>query len=99
MTRLQRAHYVGVNALGASVKITDFLVMDTNGDEISADAFGNNLAFNCWVCSHPVLAIALENQRGSDEDHLAVCRGCGTGYFLDVRSHAEKLYVHSDEAL
>jgi hypothetical protein len=52
-----------VKALGASVKITDFLVMDRNGDEISADAFGNNLAFNFWVCSHPVLAIALAKRR------------------------------------
>jgi hypothetical protein len=29
------------------VKITNFLIMDTNGVEIEADAHGNNLAFSC----------------------------------------------------
>lgn len=76
------------------MKITDFLVMDTNGDEIEADPHGNNLAFICWECDYSVLAVALENQRGSDEDHPARCRGCGTCYFLDVRPNTEKLYVH-----
>ncbi len=80
------------------MKITGFLVMDTHGDVMPADAFGNNLAFCCWECEHPVLAIALENQRGSDEEHPAICKGCGTRYFLDVRAHAEKLYVHSNTA-
>lgn len=76
------------------MKITDFLIMDTNGDEIEADPHGNNLAFGCWNCGHPVLAVALENQRGSDEEHPATCRACGTKYFLDIRPHAEKLYIH-----
>ena len=77
------------------MKITDFLIMDGAGEEIPADAFGNNVAFLCEECGHPVLATALENQRGSDEEHPATCRGCGTSYFLDVRSHAEKLYIHT----
>jgi hypothetical protein len=68
--------------------------MDTNGDEIDADSHGNNLAFSCPLCEYPVLAVALDNQRGSDEHHPAHCRGCGTGYFLDVRPHTKKLYVH-----
>ena len=76
------------------MKITDFLVMDTNGDEIDADPHGNNLAFSCPLCEYPVLAVALDNQRGNDEHHPAQCRGCGTGYFLDVRPQTEKLYVH-----
>ncbi len=76
------------------MKITDFLTMDGNGDEILADAHGNNIAFSCSECGHPILAVALENQRGSDEDHPAVCKGCGAKYFLDVRTHMEKLYVH-----
>jgi transcription elongation factor Elf1 len=77
--------------------ITDFLVMDGNGDEIHADPFGNNVAFECPNCGHPVLAIALDNQRGSDEEHPAKCRGCGRSYFLDVRVQAEKLYIHELE--
>lgn len=76
------------------MKITDFLTMDDNGVEIVADAHGNNLAFSCSKCRHPVLAIALENQRGSDEGHPSACKGCGTKYFLDVRPQSEKLYVH-----
>jgi hypothetical protein len=40
------------------------------------------------------LATALDNQRGSDEDHPTECKGCGRRYFLDVRPHMEKLYIH-----
>ena len=76
------------------MKITDFLVMDTDGELIAADPHGNNIAFCCFKCGHPLLAVALEHQRGSDEDHPVVCRGCGSGYFLDVRLHANKLYIH-----
>ena len=77
------------------MKITDFLTMDGMGVEIQADAHGTNIAFSCSGCGHPVLAVALENQRGSDEEHPAICKGCGAKYFLDVRAHMEKLYVHS----
>ena len=77
------------------MKITNFLVLDTNGSEIPGDPHGNNLAFCCWVCGHPVLAVALDNQRGSDEEHPASCRSCSTQYFLDVRPQAEKLYIHA----
>ena len=76
------------------MKITDFLVMDSLGEEIPADPHGNNVAFECVICGHPVLAVALEDQRGSDEKHPAECRGCGTGFFLDVRMRAQKLYIH-----
>lgn len=77
------------------MKITEFLIMNSTGAEIKADAFGNNVAFLCWNCGHPVLATALENQRGSDEEHPAACKGCGKSYFLDIRAQAEKLYIHA----
>ncbi len=76
------------------MKITDFLIMDGDGNEIPADAYGNSVAFSCSGCGHPVLAAASDNQRGSDEEHPAECKGCGRRYFLDVRSHREKLYIH-----
>lgn len=76
------------------MKITDFLVMDGDGNEIEADPFGNNVAFACPNCSHPVLAIALDDQRGSDEEHPTECRGCHRSYFLDVRPQTEKMYIH-----
>ena len=76
------------------MKITDFLVMDHYGDQIDADPHGNNIAFCCFDCGHPILAVALENQRGFDEVHPAACRGCKVKYFLDIRSNAGKLYIH-----
>ena len=79
------------------MKITGFLTMDTNGLEILADAHGNNIAFCCMECGHPVLATALENQRGSDEYHPATCKRCSVRYFLDVRPQAGKLYIHVAE--
>jgi transcription elongation factor Elf1 len=79
------------------MKITDFLIMDGDGNALPADAFGNNVAFACRGCGHPVLAIANENQRGSDEAHPTACKGCGRGYFLDVREGAQKVYIHAVE--
>lgn len=76
------------------VRITDFLVMNGDGDRIQADPHGNNVAFNCFDCEHPIVAVALENQRGSDEEHPAVCRGCGAEYFLDPRQGSSKMYIH-----
>jgi hypothetical protein len=81
----------------AKMKITDFLILSSDGGaEIRADAFGNNVAFSCRHCGHPVLATALENQRGSDEAHPSKCRGCGRGYFLEIRPQAQKLYIHEE---
>ena len=68
--------------------------MDDMGVEIEADTHGNNMAFVCFDCGYPVLAIARENQRGSDREHPAECKNCGKEYFLDVRIHRKKLYVH-----
>jgi hypothetical protein len=75
--------------------ITNFLILRSDGTcELPADALGSNLAFCCSACGHPVLASALPDQSGSDEEHPAECKGCGERYFLDVRVHAEKLYIH-----
>ena len=76
------------------MKITDFYAMDGEGNEISADAHGNNIAINCLSCGHPILLTALANQRGSDEKYPAKCKGCGQLYFIDVREHKEMLYIH-----
>ena len=76
------------------MKITDFLVMDTSGSEISADPHGNNLAFCCTACGHPIVAVALHNQRGSDANHPATCRGCNAQYFLAIQQQANRLVVH-----
>ncbi len=76
------------------MKITGFLIMDGTGTEIPADPFGNNVAFCCSRCGHPVLATALPDQRGCDDDHPAKCRRWGKSYFLDVCLQTEKIYIH-----
>ena len=77
------------------MKITNFYVMDgRNGQEILADPRGNNIAILCMSCGAPILLTALSNQYGSDEDHPAECRSCGSLYFLDIRAHKEMLYIH-----
>ena len=69
--------------------------MNERGEEIKADAFGNNVAFCCLSCGHPVLATAFKNQRGMDEEHPAACKRCGNQYVLDVQQDAGKLYIRS----
>ena len=76
------------------MKITDCLILDSNGDIVEADPHGNNIAFCCMECRHPIVAVALENQRGWDEDHPATWRKCEARYFLDIRAQAAKLYIH-----
>ena len=68
--------------------------MGGEGNELQADPHGNNIAICCQTCGHPVLLTALKNQRGSDESHPAICKGCGENYFLDIREHKDMLYVH-----
>lgn len=79
--------------------LDNFLHLDTNGDQISADARGDYLAFICWFCDHPVLTCQAAERPGSDEKFPASCKGCGERYFLDVRLRAEKLYIHPMSAL
>lgn len=74
--------------------ITNFSTLGSDGKPIQADPFGNNVAFRCKVCSHPVLAIAMENQRGYSERNPAECRSCGTRYCIQVDEDAEEIHVH-----
>lgn len=76
------------------MKITGFLALDEEGNQIQADSHGSNTAFCCLNCGHPILAIAREHQRGSSEACPAKCKGCGTPHFIDVRESIEKFYVH-----
>jgi len=38
-------------------RVTDFRCVDERGERVPCDAFGNNVAFNCPNCGHPILAI------------------------------------------
>ncbi len=66
------------------MKITGFRCVTRSGTDIPCDAFGNNIAFACQKCSHPVLGIMRKNQRGSDSSHLAECQKCHLKYWLLV---------------
>ena len=79
------------------MNITDYLIMNTGGEEIESDAYRNFLAFKCEICEHPVLATAIKNKQGSDKNHPATCKGCGKRHYLDIRIRAEKLYIHSPD--
>ena len=78
--------------------IESFLIMDGNGDEIPSDTVEDALAFNCEDCHYPILASCVEDKPGSALERPAICKGCGTGYFLDVRSHAKKIYIFRTDA-
>jgi len=60
-------------------KVTGFRCVDENGNWVLCDAFGNNVAFKCKMCGHPMLAIVLPNQnrRGSTPENPAICGHCG----------------------
>ena len=75
-----------------------FLIMNGDGDEIPSDAIEEALAFNCEDCDYPILASSVEGKPGSALEKSAICKGCGTGYFLDVRTHAKKIYVFRTDA-
>jgi len=49
------------------------------GNQVLCDAYGNNVAFKCRGCGHPMLAIIIpeQNKRGSTPDNPAKCRHCG----------------------
>jgi hypothetical protein len=64
--------------------ITGFRCVDSSGQDIECDAFGNNVALKCPNCGHPILAIARENQRGSDSAHVVSCRRCDLACWIEV---------------
>jgi hypothetical protein len=75
-------------------RVTDFRCVDENGEKVPCDAFGNNVAFTCCICEHPMLAVMLENGRGSKPENLSVCRECGTQGWLEVDSVSDLLTLH-----
>jgi len=45
------------------------------------DAFGNNVAWKCIECDHPVLFVCLVNQKGFD-GKATHCLGCNLAYTI-----------------
>jgi len=77
------------------MNITDFLTMDGDGDLIHADTLGNDIAFNCMECYHPILASSKDGAPGNEEEQPVTFKGCDIKYFLDVRLQAEKLHIRA----
>ena len=80
-------------------KVTDFRLVDENGDRALSDAFGNNVAFKCVKCGHPMLAIILpkQNRHGSTPENPAVCRHCGFRAWLVAEPAKRLLRVNSSD--
>jgi hypothetical protein len=73
-------------------RITGFAAREKNAPVV-CDAYGNNVAFQCR-CGAPVLAVILENQRGSDSEHPTTCPGCRAKFWLSVQETDAVLVVH-----
>jgi len=75
--------------------VTGFNVENSRGYKIDADPFGNNIAFACFSCKHPVLAIAREHQRGYSKENPAICMRCEIRYFIRVERESKKVVIES----
>ncbi|MCW9095267.1 MAG: hypothetical protein OQJ93_07185 [Ignavibacteriaceae bacterium] len=63
--------------------ITGSKIKTEDGQDVKADAFGNNIAIICPNCkSFPILLIARANQKGSDLQHSTHCNNCGKSYYI-----------------
>ncbi len=75
--------------------ITGFIGVYGNGDTAKIDAHGNNAAFLCNNCGHPVLAIAREHQRGSSVNKPATCLGCGEEFIIEPKESSQKVVIYN----
>ena len=64
---------------------------------IRCDAFGNNVAFACPLCGHPILAIARTSWRGSSADKAVHCpnAGCEFRGWVELMESSKKLKVRT----
>ena len=74
--------------------ITNFNAINSKETPVAADAYGNNVAFQCTHCNGPVLATMLSNQRGTSSEKPAVCRQCAASYWIEISSEKSQLVVH-----
>ena len=73
--------------------ITGFIGTYRNGVSAQIDAHGNNAAFLCNKCDHPVLAIAREHQRGSSTKNPAICLGCGERFIIEPQESTKNIII------
>ena len=71
-------------------KITDYTCF-WDGKLLLTDAFGNNAAFACPECEHPVLlATGDVAKRGLDSSKPSECRKCGKKYKINAIDNKEE---------
>jgi DNA-directed RNA polymerase subunit RPC12/RpoP len=80
-------------------RVTDFQLLDEAGERALCDAYGNNVAFKCMKCGHPMLAIILpkQNRRGSTPENPAVCRHCGFKAWVVAEPSRKMMRVQSTD--
>jgi predicted RNA-binding Zn-ribbon protein involved in translation (DUF1610 family) len=80
-------------------RVTDFKLLDEAERPALCDAYGNNVAFKCMKCGHPMLAIILpkQNRHGSTPENPAVCRHCGFTAWLVAEPAKMLLRVKSSD--
>jgi hypothetical protein len=74
-------------------RVTGFGCVDGEGRPVACDAHGNNVAFLCTSCGGPVLAVILENQRGSGPKKPSGCKGCDSRFWVELDGRAGQLIV------
>jgi uncharacterized protein (DUF983 family) len=62
------------------MKTTDCQIF-YKGEATPADAHGNNIAWCCAACGHPLLFVCRDNQKGFG-GKATQCHGCGKSYTI-----------------
>jgi transcription elongation factor Elf1 len=75
------------------MKITNFICIDSEGNQLKSDSFGNNAAVACPNCNHPILFVALQNQKGSAKTHKTKCNGCALDFHIEVDENKKVIKV------
>ena len=74
-----------VNGL-QKMKMTRF--ENSHGETIAADQKGNNVAFICQACDHPILMSQFPRNSGNVK-----CKGCNHDYLVDWSLETETIVI------
>lgn len=80
-------------------QVTDYKCVD-GAIELQSDAFGNNAAFACPECKHPVLMLTHDgNQRGMSQGNPAKCRKCHREFWLErIDDETKSIHIQSKKS-
>jgi hypothetical protein len=80
-------------------RVTDFRLIGETGEWALCDAHGNNVAFTCKMCGHPMLAVILpeQNRHGSTPENPAECRHCHFRAWLLAEPTKKLLQLQSSD--